>query len=328
MSIITREHIFKEKLADVQKGDLVLSLFRVAEELGIAEAIELENAFTMAAMEFASKAIERKPMLGIEHYYVGIRNVYYVVELYLRGYYNQENYMGYEEFLNVVMSGQLKKLIHKSHDIFVLHINRLKKVIAKSKRKIPFEYKCFANTRNLLKELDRDLSICERYPGTSADLTDFYFAREYALCGSVFLTDLTGFIKLEEEVYSLYNELSILSKLDGSAIDDIYNQYVGMVGNFREFNLFELVMNNYLLATVYSDAPESLKISKVDAELLIREIKMDTLDIMECVDQLIDKYGFEGYRAEYVKKYGKYLKKRISLLKNASYFGELFLVNE
>ena len=122
--------------------------------------------------------------------------------------------------------------------------------------------------------------------------------------------------------------VSILSKLDGSAIDDIYNQYVGMVGNFREFNLFELVMNNYLLATVYSDAPESLKISKVDAELLIREIKMDTLDIMECVDQLIDKYGFEGYRAEYVKKYGKYLKKRISLLKNASYFGELFLVNE
>lgn len=327
MSIISRDRIFRDKLANVEKGNLVLSIFNIAEELGIAKEIELENIFTLAAMEFVSKAIQQKRMLGVEHYYVAIRNVYYVVELYLRGYYNQESYMGYEEFLNVVISGNVGKLIHDSHEIFVLHINRLKKIIAKSKRKIPFEFNCFSNTRELLKELDKDLSICERYPATSANLTEFYFARYYALCGSTMISERIGFINLEEEVYSLYNELAILSKLDAEVIDKLCYQYTCMVGRYRDFNLFELIMNNFLFAMVYSDEPENLKISKVDAELLIREIKMGTLDIMECVNQLIDKYSFTEYRAEYLKKYGRYLQGRIDCLKNESSFGELFLVS-
>lgn len=324
-NIITREQILSEKLANAQKGELVLSIFGVAEELGIAQAIDLENIFSLAAMEFVAKAIEKKRMLGIEHYYVGIRNVYYVVELYLRGYYNKEHYIGYEQFLNLVMSGKVDKLIHDSHEIFVLHINRLKKVISKSKKKIPFEFSSYANTRKILEELDQDLSICERYPATSANLTEFYFARERALCGSVLINELIGFINLEDEVYSLYNEISILSKFDVKAISRLCRQYESKVG-YRDFNLFELVMNNYLFAMVYSDEPENFKISKVDAELLMREIKLGTLDISEFVNQLIDKYHFTEYRAEYLKRYGRYLQGRIESLQDTAYFGELFFV--
>lgn len=325
MSIITREQLFREKVANARKGELVLSIFSIAEELGIAQAIELENIFSLAAMEFVAKAIEKKRRLGIEHYYVGIRNVYYVVELYLRGYYNQESYMGYEEFLKLVMSRNVSKLIHDSHDIFVLHINRLKKVISKSKKKIPFEFTCYTNTRKILEELDQDLSICERYPATSANLTEFYFARDRALCGSVLINELIGFINLEDEVYSLYNELSILSKFDAKAISRLCRAYESKVG-YRDFNLFELVMNNYLFAMVYSEEPEKFKISKVDAELLMREIRLGTLDITEYVDQLIHKLSLTEYRAEYLRRYGRYLQERIDSQKDAAYFGELFFV--
>jgi len=327
MSILSRADILKQRLLNVGEGDLLLSLFKLAEEIGIGNEIELENAFSIPAQEYVFKSLSNEVRtFDIENFYTYMINVYYIVELYLRGYYSKEKNMEYEEFLNIVKSGKVKEILDTTKDVFVLHINRLKKIIVKSKKKIPRGNEHFKETKNLLEELDRDLSICERYPITSANLPEFYFGRYHGNVGSNLVTKLQGFLNLEKEVYSLYNELSILSKIETKYIDSIADRYTDYIGVNIPFNLFEKVINNYLFALVYSDEPENLEISKVDAELLIREIKMGTLNSDELVNQLIDRLSLDGHKAEYLREYGVHLQERIDMLKEATYFGELFLI--
>ena len=87
------------------------------------------------------------------------------------------------------------------------------------------------------------------------------------------VTELTGFLNLEKEVYSLYNELYILSKIDEKYINAVAGKYIHHVGADIPFNLFERVINNYLFALPYSENPEKLEITPVEAKLLINEIK-------------------------------------------------------
>ena len=324
--IISRENIIKEKIENVREGEVVLELFKIAEELGIGNEIELQNSFSFHALEYAYKPIENQTNFKVDKVYTAIKNVYYVVELYLRGYYNKEHYMGYEEFLNLVKNGKTKEVIEASHSCFILHINRLKKIIAKSKKKIPRNNKFFRETKELLKEIDKDLSICERYPNTSANLSEFYFGRLHGICGPTVVKKMVGFIAMEKTVYSLYNELAILSKFKEEYINNICELYIKNIGAMIPFNLFEKAINNYLFALPYSDCPENLKISKVDAGLLIREVKLGTLSATELVDQLVDKYELTEYNVEYLKEYGTYIEKRIQTLKDSNYFGELFIV--
>jgi len=322
-NLMSREDILREKLSYVREGELVLELLKLGEELGYGNCLDL---FSFPAQEYVYELISQKANCKIEKLYTYMMNVCYVIELYLRGYYNKEHYMDYEEFLKLVSAGKAREIIDKAHDVFMLHINRLKKIIVKSKKKIPREDVYFRDTRELLKEIDRDLSVCERYPYTSANLPEFYFGRYYGNCGTALITKLNGFLNLEKEVYSLYNELYILSKLEPRYIDKVIGEYIQNVGAHVSFNLFEKVINNYLFATIYSDEPERLKISEVDAGLLIREIKLGTLHSEELTSQLIDKFELSGYRAEYVKEYGEYLQERIVSLKDTNYFGELFVI--
>ncbi len=326
-NIISREDIFKERLKDVKEGNMLLELFDIANELGMSHEVDLENNLSFAALEYINSNISENYVLKVDKLYQLVKNVYYVVELYLRGYYNKEHYIGYEEFINLLKEGKAIEVIKASHDCFNLHINRLKKIISKSKKRLP-KNNCvaFKEIKKFLEELDSDLSICEKFPTLTANLPEFVFGRLFGLYKPELTSELCGFLAGEKAIYYLYNELYILSKIDVKYINRIYYAYIKYVGAKIPFSLFEKVMNNYLFASVYSDEPEKLKISKVDAELLIREIRLGTLDAKELINQLIDKYNFDGYRAEYLKEYGEYLQKRIDLLKEASYFGELFLV--
>lgn len=323
-SVMTREDILREKVEKVEEGKLVLTLFQVAERMGICSALELENRLSFQAMDYVYDSAGDN--IREERLYTSIRNVYYVVELYLRGFYNKEHYIGYEEFFDLINNGKAKEVIEASHASFVLHINRLKKIIAKSKKKIPWDNEFYTETRELLKELDKDLSLCERYPNTSINLAEFYFGRYFGTCGPVMIMKNEGFLTLEKTVYSLYNELSILSKFDEKYKNAIFNDYIKNIGVLVPFNLFEKVVNNFLFASPYSDHPEKLKISKVEAELLMREMKMGTLNSTELINQLIDKYGFTGFNAEYLREYDRYTQRRIENLRKTNYFGELFVV--
>lgn len=322
--IISRDNILKEKTKNVEEGKLVLKLFELAEELGICSELELENNLSFPAMDYAVNKTGGN--INPDWVYNAVRNVYYVVELYLRGYIKGEQYIGYEEFINLIKNQKANEVIQSAHDAFKHHISRLKSVIAKSKKKIPWNNKAFSKTRELLQELDSDLSICDRFPSTSARLEDFYFGRDYGQNGPVTVQKWVGFISLEKTVYTLYNELCILTKFDEENILNVTNLYIRSVGHGVPYNLFEKVINNYLFAQIYSDNPENLVISKVDADLLIREIGMGTLNSDELISQLINKYQFDGHNAEYLKNYGTYIQKRIEALRNASYFGELFVV--
>ena len=119
-----------------------------------------------------------------------------------------------------------------------------------------------------------------------------------------------------------------MTKFDRKDIDLICKKYIESVQLEVPFNLFERVINNYLFATLYSDTPEKLRISKIDASLIIREIKMGTLNSEELIKNFIEKYEFKDYEIAYLKKYGNYLQGRINSLRKSNYFGELFVITK
>ncbi len=319
--IISREDILKEKTKNIEEGKLVLTLFSLAEEMGICDELTLENNLSFPAMDYAVSKTggNIKP----EWVYNAVCNVYYVIELYLK---NKECTLTYEEFINLIKNNKALEVIEMAHANYNLHINRLKKIIAKSKRKIPRGNEYFKETKNLLMELDKDLSICERFPSTSAKLSDFYFGRDYWQCVPTTISNTTGLIAFEETIYSLYNELSILTVFEEKNINKILKQYLDNLGMYMPFNLFEKVVNNYLFAQIYSDDPETLMIPKAYADLIVMEIKYGTINASELINTLIEKFEFSGHNAEYLGKYGNHIQKRVEALKDASYFGELFIV--
>ena len=323
-SIITREEVINEKLRNVEEGKLLLAIFDIAEELEMGKAIDMENDFSKEALEYIYRSIPEGKLKRIEDIaYKGLENVYYITELYLRGYYVKEKTISYEQFLNLILSKKIGEIITAANGVFILHMNRLKKIILKSKRKIPKGDKCYQGTLKLLEELDKDISICEKYPNTAIMLKEFYFAKYRSSYGPVMQTKFTGILAFEEYIYSLYNELCILSKLD---INDIHM----VVNNCADpakggFNLFEKVINSYIFSIPYSEKP--YLISRVDAELLIKEIKMGTLSAEELINQLIDKLKLEGYRREYLERYQRYIQECLDLVRETGYFAELFLIS-
>lgn len=327
-SIITRENILREKTQDIEAGTLLLKLFEIAEQVEIGDEIELQNNFTLAALEVLEEALKNRSIIAVDVLYKGVKNIYYVVELYLKGFYNSEHYMGLEEFLLLVKEKNAKEVIEESRKVFETRINRLKKIISKSKKKIPWENKNYRETKNLLEQIDSDLRYCLNYPTTPANLSDFYFGSYHELAKPVNISKPSGIVALEENVYGLYEELRILSKLDVKVIDKICKKYAEYVGMGVPYNLFERVINNYLFAIPYSETPEDLEISKVDASLLVNEIKRGTLNSNELIDSFISRYDFKEKDIEYLKKYGEYLQKRLDGLKDSNYFGELFVVTK
>lgn len=327
-NIITREDILKEKTANVPEGNLVLKLFEIAEELEIGDAIKLDNIFSSAAQDFVLQEMTKHSAFSLERLYRCILNVYYVVELYLRGFDNKEHYIGLEEFLMLVKSGNAQKIIYDSRDVFNLHIHRLKKIICKSKKRIPRGDLYFEETKLLLKEMDWDLTLCATYPTLSASLLDFYFGQYHETCKPVIRDRPIGFLAFEITIYSLYKELRILTKFDKENIDKICSDYVHSVGYNVSFNIFEKVMNNYLFALPYSENPENLLISEVDAKLLIGEMKNRTLNSEELIKATIEKFEFKDFEKEYLEKYGKYIQRKIRLVAESNYFGELFVVTK
>lgn len=326
--IISREEIFRQRCEQLNNGNLVLGVFQIAEEYGIVHELDLENTFTIAAIEYIRLATEKNEyaVKRGNKLYQKVCNVYYVVELYLRGFYKKERNMKYEEFIKAIISGNSFKIIEAAHDAFILRVNRLKKIITKSKKKLPRHSHFAKNIRGLLNQLEKDVSLCERYPLTAINLSEFYFAKFYEMYAPLMARNETGFIALEKMIYSLYNEICILSKFNINYVDQVCHNYIRAVGYGVDFNVFEKVINNYLFAIVYSDNPETLEISRVDAELLIREIKISSLDVNELIDQLINKYEFTGYNAKYLKEYGRFTQKRVETLKSTNSFGELFVI--
>ena len=323
MSIISREHILRQQLINVKEGELILHLLTLSEEFGYVGCID---KFSFAVQKYVNDLLLKREWYREENRYIYIMNVCYVTELYLRGYYNKEHYMGYEEFLKLVEDGKSNQIIEAVHNTFLLHINRLKKIIAKTKKKIPKQSLFFKETRELLNELDRDLSICQRYPITSADLAKFYFGRWNGLCGTCLVKEKVGFINLEKEIYSLYNELSIISQFNVKYVDNLLRRYIQNTGVIISFNLFEKVINNYLFASMYSDEPEKLEISEAAAKLVINEVKMGTVTSDELISDFINRYNFEGYKAELLREYSKHLSEKIDSMRDSNYFGELFLI--
>lgn len=323
MNIVSRETILREKLQNVREGQLVIELLILGEEFGYEGCID---KFSLTVQQYIKELLRNREYYRSENLYTYIMNVCYVTELYLKGYYNKEHYMDYIEFLNIVNEGKTRQLLDNIREVYLLHINRLKKIILKSKKRIPKHNVLFENTRELLVELDWDLSICERYPITSANLCEFSFGRCYGSSGTNLVSKMVGFINFEKEVYSLYNELYIVSKMDTKYVNNVINQYIKNFGAYVPFNLFEKIIHNYLFGLAYSNDPETLEISKVDAELLVREIKIGTLTADELINQLIDKFGFDGYKLEFLNEYSQYLQTRINNLKDSNYFAELFLV--
>ena len=326
--IITREDIIKDKMIDIKEDNYLVQLFKVAEEVNIGGEIELQNNFTFAAMRMVEAALEERSMITFETVNKGIQNVYYVVELYLKGFSDDKPYMGLEEFLLLVKANKADQIIEEAKKTFELRINRLKKIISKSKKKIPWGDIHYMGTRELLEEIDSDLRYCFNFPTTPANLRNFYFGSYHDLCKPVMITKPTGIISLEKVVYGLYSELRILTKFDRKDIDWICRKYIESIQLEVPFNLFERVINNYLFATLYSDAPEKLQISKIDASLIIREIKMGALNSEELIKNFIEKYEFKDYEIAYLKKYGAHLQKRLDSLRKSNYFGELFVITK
>lgn len=327
-NIITREDILKEKIKNVEEGKLLLELFKYAEELEIGNEIEFQNIFTTAALGVIEEALKNRSIMDLESSYKGIKNIYYVVELYLRGYCDNQPYIGLEEFLLLVKENKVMQVIEDAREIFEARIRRLKKIISKSKKKIPWENQNFRETKNLLEQIDSDLRYCLNYPTTPANLLDFYFGSYHELCKPVCIYSPKGIIALEETVYGLYRELRILSKFDMRAINKVCVKYVESVGGYVPYNLFEKVINNYLLAIPYSETPEDLEISKIDASLIINEIKMGTLNTKELIDTFVSKYTFKDLDIAYLEKYGKHLQARFNSLKKSNCFGELFVITK
>lgn len=325
MSIVSREVVLREQLLSVPEGELILHLLTLAQEYGYEGVVD---KFSFAVQKYVNDLLLKKEFYREEHRYTYIMNVCYVTELFLRGYYNQEHYMGFEQFLTLVESGKSSEIIHQVHDVFVLHIRRLKKIIGKTKKKIPKQSNFFFETRELLNELDRDLSICLRYPITSANLSGFYFGRWNGLAGTCLVPERIGFLQLEKEIYSLYNEISIMSKFDVKHIDKMLRSYIDNVGVDISFNVFERVINNYLFASMYCDNPETLEISEVAAKLAISEVKMGTVTSEELIEEFIEKYNFEGYKAGVLREYAEYLQDKLETVQETSCFDELFVITE
>lgn len=325
-NIVTRENILKEKTAEVPEENLVLKLFELAEELEIGNAVELDNLFSAAAQDFVLSEMKKRASVNLDRVYTSVLNIYYVVGLYLRGFENDEHYMGLEEFLILVKSGNAEKIIQESRDVFTLHINRLKKIIYKSKKKIPWGDAFFDETKSLLKEMDWDLTLCARYPATSASLPDFYYGQYHDPCKPVNRGKSYGFLSIERTIYSLYKELRIMTRFSTEYIDKICTMYLKNVGYNVSFNIFEKVMNNYLFALPYSDDPESLTITEVDAKLLIGEIKSGSLNADELINETMRRFEFKDYEKEYLIRYGEYIQRKILLMTDSNYFGELFII--
>lgn len=327
-NIITREDILKEKTKNVKESELLLELFKLAAEVNIGDEIELQNIFTTAALQVIDKALKNRSIIDLDSSYKGIKNIYYVVGLYLRGYCDNEHYMSLEDFLLLVKENKAVQVIEEAGKVFETRIHRLRKIISKSKKRIPWENENFRETKNLLEQIDSDLRYCLNYPTTPANLAEFYFGSYHEPCKPITIHKAIGIISLEETVYGLYQELRILSKFDVKNIDKICKKYKESTGNVTSFNLFERIINNYLFAIPYSEKPEELEISKIEADLLIREIKRNTLNSKELITTLIRNYGFKEWEIAYLEKYGNYIQKRIDYLRKSNYFAELFIVTK
>ena len=122
----------------------------------------------------------------------------------------------------------------------------------------------------------------------------------------------------------------MLNKFDYKDIDRHVKNYIkqAKLPNYYG-NLFDLVINNYLFATLYSDDPKSLVITETEAKLIFNELIIGSINAEELTTSMINEFNYDEsrkYELEVISLYKLKIQKLIDSVRENGRLGELFII--
>ena len=311
-SIITYEDLLKEKVADAPTEKLVINLFSALAEL--IGNTTLNETFQKLVQRFTAKYFDSE-MIRMEQVKRACENIYYIV-----GFYLKQSQIKYTEFLKAVSDGFSFEIIKKADQYFneILidahnKINDCRKLI--DEKDISYKY-----YQGFLNSLEKSIGICQQ--NIVVNLSDITFCEEFMNSKPIFISSLLGITQLFNCIDSIKNELIILkafSKEERNLVFSAQNMQT------KEDNLCDKMLSQFLLGSIYSNG---IYISKVDSQLLLKEMKNGTItedELTACVDNL---HISDTDALSYLMNFIPVLKKRINYFKEYGCFFELFAIIE
>ena len=324
-SLTTRADLLNGKMVSYSRGDFLLKLFTVAEEMGFVESeFTLENKLGLRLINYIIKRGEEVNFK--DQMYIVIRNLMYIMELYLTSYEFKTSKLTLYDIVKIIDDDKagITNLLHKAQGYIKSRSQKVtvKLGIAKSKvenMKVATEY------FEIIDELNKANSKYIAY----IKERELIYANPilYSPVVPMFIQKNVGFETIQQMTENVLKELEILNLFEYKFVNDLILTYLGRTEKTElQTNLFELVITNYIFATVCSDNPKTLVIDKVDAKIIYSEILAGRLDSSDMIRVAIS--GLENLlpcKEKYIKGMEEQIRKQIEVVKTRQTLGEEFV---
>lgn len=324
-SLITRENALKDGMRIYKKGEFLLELFTAAEKIGIVtEAVELENKLSFRLLRHLS--LKRGDVRFLEQLYIALRNIMYIIELYLTSYEFKKAGLAWYDIVEIINQDKkgITNLINRSEEYLQKRLLRVRTKIEKCKRRALL----MPSTLGYI-EIIKNLDIANTLYASYITSKDFLYEAPIITTHlmPMFIKDNLGFDALRQMTDNISKELDILELFESEDINRLILSYMNQTNQKTfERNLFDVVITNFLFSNVCNEDPKSLVIDKTDAKIIFSEIMSNNLSAKELVNDGIAKLDVPKCKDEYIRKMEKSIGLKISAIKGRHEIGETFIV--
>ena len=322
--VVLLEDVLKNNIGEYAKGEFLLRLFTVAEELGfVTSEVELENKLALRLFNYVGRKVRFKDQI-----YIGIRNVMYIMELYLTSYEFKNTGLTWYDVVKIIDEDKrgISNIVHRSEEYLKKRISRVRVKLENAKRKAltmpeTVEY------MKILKDIDQANAEYVFYIDSKELLYKNSIILDIATVPPMFITENLGHTIVEKMANHILKELDILELFEADDISRLISNYLIQTGQ-RSFrgNLFELVITNYLFSNVTNENPKELVIDKVDAKIIFQEIVKNRLTAKEILTDGINKLNVPKCKAEYIDKMEEIIAHKIESIKKRVILKDEFIV--
>ncbi len=328
--LIKKNDALKYNMRTYKQGDFLLSLFDVAEKLGIVETeVGLENKLSLRILSYISrKSVNIR--YGDEMYnetYTVLRNVIYIIELYITSSDFVESELSWYNIVKIIDSDKsgITKLINTSEEYLKRSRLKVLEKLDNCKRRISLIPEAYRYLE-VIKDLEVAINGYIKYLDSKEFLYDSLVIKTTNL-SPMFISTQKGYNGIEAITDSLVNEIEIIELFNKEDINNLVIMYMRQTNQSIFYgNLFELVITNYLFANVYNENQKKLEINVVDTKMLLSEIELGTLVAAEIVRDGIEKLDVTESNAKYIRKIDKVIEYKILNIKKRKTIGEAFIV--
>lgn len=320
--LISIEDIFRDNVGEYTDGEFLIRLFTTAEELEIASEVELENKLSTRLLGYAMREVRFSDQV-----YTAIRNVMYVMELYLTSHEFKNTDFTWYDIIKIVNENKrgISNLVHKSEEYLKKRVSRTRIKLESAKRRTS---KILGATgyMNMIGNIDVANTVYMSYISSRDFLYDCPIITTTTLM-PMFITKNTGHKTIENMVNHILKELDILELFESDDINKLILNYLEQT-NQRNFNgnLFELVITNYLFSNVTNENPKSLVVDKVDAEIVFKEIMRERLTAKEILTDGINNLNVPKCKADYINRMERIISKKIESIRKNRTLTDEFIV--